>query len=188
MCDQQDSDMQCIEIVKHGKKVLCGADDGCVNLFSWNQFGDLSDRLIGHPGSVDTMVKLDENTICTGGSDCVVRVVSVLPNKILGAIHPPSDSLIGIESIRVDSQADMLVVCRMDGLLHFYPVGAARDVVAQKRKKDFKQESSDSSPAGSDDDECTDREEATSASDDEADENDDDGAGGAPSENIFDDL
>eukprot|EP00850_Spirogloea_muscicola_P020389 SM000214S06783 [mRNA] locus=s214:190588:201621:+ [translate_table: standard] len=45
-----------------------------------------SDRFVGHPTSVDTMLKIDEETLVTGSSDGFIRLISVLPNKILDVI------------------------------------------------------------------------------------------------------
>ncbi len=47
-------------------------------------------RYPGHPESVDALVAFDEDTLLTGSSDGVIRIVSVLPNKLLGVLgqHP----------------------------------------------------------------------------------------------------
>jgi hypothetical protein len=34
---------------------------------------DFCDRILGHPNSIDTIVALNENTICTGSSDGLIR-------------------------------------------------------------------------------------------------------------------
>ena len=54
---------------------------GTVGIFSWGDFGDVSDRLLGHPESVDAMVALSDDIVVTGSSDGMVRVVGVHPNK-----------------------------------------------------------------------------------------------------------
>ncbi len=43
-------------------------------------------RFPGHPESVDAIVKFDEDTVITGSSDGVVRILNVLPNKLLGVV------------------------------------------------------------------------------------------------------
>ena len=40
----------------------------------------------GHPKSIETILKVDEDTIITGSSDGLVRVMSVQPNKLLGVL------------------------------------------------------------------------------------------------------
>ena len=47
---------------------------------------DHVDRIPGHPSSVDALVTLDEDTVLTGSSDGLVRVVQILPHKLLGVI------------------------------------------------------------------------------------------------------
>ncbi len=65
--------------------------EGTINVFSWDWFGDCNDRIVGHPGSIDTMIKYDEDTIITGSEDGLIRAVSVLPNKIVAILADPTD-------------------------------------------------------------------------------------------------
>ena len=57
-----------------------------LNIFSYGEWEDFSDRFPGHPSSIDAIVKVDEETILTGSSDGIVRVISILPNKMLGIV------------------------------------------------------------------------------------------------------
>eukprot|EP00598_Pedospumella_elongata_P002341 CAMPEP_0184973698 /NCGR_PEP_ID=MMETSP1098-20130426/5365_1 /TAXON_ID=89044 /ORGANISM="Spumella elongata, Strain CCAP 955/1" /LENGTH=448 /DNA_ID=CAMNT_0027496169 /DNA_START=46 /DNA_END=1392 /DNA_ORIENTATION=- len=84
--DEQESELQCVQILKGGRKVVAGTQDGVMLLFSWDDWGDCSDRFPGHPETVDSMWKIDESTVITGSSDGFLRVVSLHPNKILGVI------------------------------------------------------------------------------------------------------
>ncbi len=77
-----------IVLVKHGQKVITGTQEGILYIFSWGSWGDCSDRFPGHPESVETMLVIDEETICTGSSDGLIRIVSILPNKLLGERWP----------------------------------------------------------------------------------------------------
>jgi WD40 repeat protein len=43
-------------------------------------------RFPGHPESVDAIIAFDDDTIITGSSDGMLRVLNVLPNKLLGVI------------------------------------------------------------------------------------------------------
>ena len=72
--------------MKGGKKVVCGHQSGVLSIFSWGYWNDCSDRFPGHPGSVDAMAKVDEDTLLTGSSDGLIRIVSVLPNKAIGIV------------------------------------------------------------------------------------------------------
>jgi hypothetical protein len=52
---------------------VVGTQDGILTLWSWGDWGDYNDRIIGHPNSIDAICKLDEDTICTGSSDGIIR-------------------------------------------------------------------------------------------------------------------
>ena len=84
--DDADDEMLSVRVVKGGKKVVCGHQSGTLGIYSWGYWNDCSDRFPGHPGSVDAMVKIDEDTLLTGSSDGLIRIVSILPNKPLGIV------------------------------------------------------------------------------------------------------
>ncbi len=71
--------------MKQGRKVVCGSQEGVLNIFDVNDIQDISDRFPGHPQSVDALIAVDEDMLLTGSSDGVIRVISILPNKMLGA-------------------------------------------------------------------------------------------------------
>ena len=76
----------CISIVWIESQVVCGTQNGILAVYSWDRFDDMSDRFPGHPHSIDAIVKVDEDTIITGSSDGMLRVLSVHPNKLLGLL------------------------------------------------------------------------------------------------------
>lgn len=79
-------------MTKNNKKVLSAGSDGVISIFSWDWFGDCNDRIVGHPNSIECMVKYDENTVITGGEDGLLRAVSVLPNRIIAILGDPLDT------------------------------------------------------------------------------------------------
>jgi WD40 repeat protein len=79
MSDQIDDEFLSLAILKNGKKVLCGSQSGVLSIFSWGDWGDVSDRFPGHPQSVESMAKIDEDTVCTCSEDGIIRIVSVPP-------------------------------------------------------------------------------------------------------------
>lgn len=102
--ENQEDELLSVALMKEGKKVLCGTQSGMINMFSWGYFKDMNDRLAGHPESVDALIKFDEDTILTGSSDGIIRIVQVLPNKILGVIGEHIDypiERLGITSDRM---------------------------------------------------------------------------------------
>jgi hypothetical protein len=44
---EEDEELLNVVVVKGGKKVVCGSQEGVLNLFSWGQFEDISDRIPG---------------------------------------------------------------------------------------------------------------------------------------------
>jgi len=91
MSDNFEEDLTAVCLLKYGRKVVVSTSEGVINLFSWDWFGDCNDRLMGHPNSIDTMVKYDEDTIITGSEDGLIRACSILPNKILAILGDPTD-------------------------------------------------------------------------------------------------
>jgi len=72
--------------MKHGKKVVCGTQEGVLAVWSFGTWGDHGHRFTGHPQSIDALLKVDEDTIVTGSSDGLLRVVQLMPDKLLGVI------------------------------------------------------------------------------------------------------
>jgi WD repeat-containing protein 55 len=84
--DDQEDELLSVQIIKNGRKVVCGTQNGVLLLWSWGTWGDCSDRFPGHPHSIDTVVKIDEEALLTGSSDGLIRVVSIQPDKFLGIL------------------------------------------------------------------------------------------------------
>lgn len=80
-----------VVVCKNGQKVICGSQDGILLLYTWGAMADCSDRFVGHPNSVDALLKVDEDTLLTGSSDGIIRIVSILPNKMIGVIGEHAD-------------------------------------------------------------------------------------------------
>ena len=92
MSDNFEEDLTSVCLQKDGKKVLAATSDGVINIFSWDFFGDCNDRIVGHPGSIDTMISYDDDIVITGCEDGLIRAVSVLPNKIISILGDPLDN------------------------------------------------------------------------------------------------
>ena len=91
--------------MKHGRKVLCGTQEGVLDIWTWGRWGDLNDRFPGHPNSVETILKVDEDTVVTGSSDGVLRIVSILPNKLLGILGEHEEFAVEMMRVRVNDLA-----------------------------------------------------------------------------------
>jgi WD repeat-containing protein 55 len=87
--DPQDDELLSLATMKHGRKVVAGTQQGVLAIWSWGTWGDISDRfptICPSGNSLDAILKLDEDTFLAGTSDGVIRVVSIHPNKVLGAL------------------------------------------------------------------------------------------------------
>merc|ERR1712004_213233 len=114
MSDSSDVDLSAVSLMKDGKKVVTSGSDGVINIFSWDWFGDCNDRIVGHPNSIECMVKYDENTVITGGEDGLIRAVSVLPNRILAILGDPldtEDEIFNIQKVTLSHCRTLLASC-----------------------------------------------------------------------------
>ncbi|KAG7359236.1 WD repeat-containing protein [Nitzschia inconspicua] len=107
LSDDQEDELLSLQIMKHGKKVVCGTQEGVLSIFSWGTWGDCSDRFPGHPSSIDALLKIDEDTLLTGSSDGRIRVVQVQPDKLLGVIGDDHDGF-PIEKLEFNSNRHLV--------------------------------------------------------------------------------
>ncbi|KAI8642408.1 WD40-repeat-containing domain protein [Parasitella parasitica] len=121
MSDQMEDELLSIALVKDGKKAVVGTQDGILTLWSWGDWGDYNDRIVGHPNSIDDICKLDEDTICTGSSDGIIRLVSILPNEFHGALGDHGEDM-PIENLKLSHDKKYLVSSGHDDKLQFWDV------------------------------------------------------------------
>ena len=123
--DDQEAELQCVMVMKGGKKVICGTQDGVILYFSWGRWGDCSDRFPGHPETVDCLLKLDESTVLTGSSDGLIRVVALQPNKVLGIIGDHED--FPVEGMRCSRDSRILGSFAHDETVRFWDISMFAD-------------------------------------------------------------
>ncbi|KAG0348864.1 WD domain repeat-containing protein 55 [Podila humilis] len=151
MSANQDDELLSICIVKDTRKVVVGSQEGVLNIYSWGDWGDCTDRFIGHPNSIDTICKIDEDTVATGSSDGIIRIIDILPNKFQGIVGEHDD--FPIEAIRLSHDKTYLASCSHDDSVRFWDV---RYLTSEREDED------------------DDSEEAHEASVDKSDDDDDD--------------
>jgi WD40 repeat protein len=125
MSDCLEEDLTSLCLMKHGRKVITSASDGVLNIFSWDWFGDCNDRIVGHPGSVDCMIKYDEDTVLTGCEDGLIRAVSVLPNKIISILGDPldtEDEVFHIQKLALSHDCKFVASCTLDDIVRIIDV------------------------------------------------------------------
>ena len=89
--EDADDELLSVAVVRAGQKVVCGTTSGVLNIYSWGAWNDCSDRFPGHPDSVTSVIAIDEETVLTGSSDGLIRVVNIQPNKFLGVLGEHSE-------------------------------------------------------------------------------------------------
>lgn len=108
---------------------MTASGEGVLNLFTWDWFGDCNDRIVGHPNSIQCMVKYDEDTVITGGEDGLLRVVSVLPNRILAIVGDAMDANEGfhIQAVTLSHDRKLVASCSPDDIVKIMDVSHFAD-------------------------------------------------------------
>ncbi|KAJ8523760.1 hypothetical protein ON010_g17358 [Phytophthora cinnamomi] len=119
--DELDDELLSVAVIKNGRKIVCGSQDGVLVIFSWGTWGDMSDRFPGHPESVEALLKVDEDTVLTGSSDGIVRVVQLHPNKLLGLIGDHED--FPVENLKFSHDKKIIGSVSHTNKVHFWDVG-----------------------------------------------------------------
>jgi WD repeat-containing protein 55 len=133
--DDQEDELLSLEVIKNGKKVIAGTQEGPILVFSSGSWRDQSDRFPGHPHSVSALAKVDESTVLTGSSDGIIRLVSVQPNRLLGAIGDHDDY--PIERLCVSYDKCTLASCSHDNTVKLWDIGYFWDEdEAEEEKED----------------------------------------------------
>jgi len=120
MSDNMEDELLSITLVRNGTKVICGTQGGILDIFSWGNWGDISDRFPGHPESIDTIVPINENIICTGSSDGLIRVVNIFPNQLLGVVGEHEE--FPIERLDISRDKNLLASCSHDCSVKFWNI------------------------------------------------------------------
>ncbi|GFX66665.1 WD repeat-containing protein 55 [Trichonephila clavipes] len=124
--EQASYDLLCAGILKNGTKVVVGAGDGSLNIFSWGEFGNISDRFPGHPGSVDAMVVVEDDLVCTGCEDGKIRAVQLYPNKFLG--HLGNHGGYTVERVRLCYEKSLIASSSYDHKIKFWDLSGVEEI------------------------------------------------------------
>ncbi|KAJ6867313.1 WD repeat-containing protein 55-like [Populus alba x Populus x berolinensis] len=81
-----------VVIMKNGRKVICGTQNGTLLLYSWGFFKDCSDRFTAlSPNSIDSLLKLDEDRVITGSENGLISLIGILPNRVIQPLAEHSE-------------------------------------------------------------------------------------------------
>lgn len=103
--DECDSELLTCDVVRTNSKVVCGDGEGVLNIFTWDNWGDISDRIpVQEEVSVDTVLCYSEDILVLGCMDGVIRATSLFPHKPLTHIGDHSDNSIEALCLSHDEQ------------------------------------------------------------------------------------
>ncbi|XP_060084294.1 WD repeat-containing protein 55-like [Ylistrum balloti] len=128
-----DSELLSLARLKEKGKVICGSGEGVLNIFNWGEWGNISDRFPGHPLSVDCMVAVTDNILCTGSSDGIVRAVNILPNRFLGVVGDHDN--FPVENLSLSHDGNLLASCSHDQTIKFWNTSDFRELSVNTKKK-----------------------------------------------------
>ncbi|XP_067136859.1 WD repeat-containing protein 55 [Centruroides vittatus] len=128
-----DSEFLSAAVVKNGRKVLVGTGEGAINIFNWGEWGNISDRFPGHPESVDRIIAINNNIVCTGSSDGKIRAVHMFPHRFLGIVGDHED--FPIESLSVSNNRKYLASCSHDQTVKFWNISSLENVLEHPNEK-----------------------------------------------------
>ncbi|KAG0031232.1 WD domain repeat-containing protein 55 [Podila clonocystis] len=167
MSANQDDELLSICIVKDRRKVVVGSQEGVLNIYSWGDWGDCTDRFIGHPNSIDTICKIDEDTVATGSSDGIIRVIEILPNKFQGIVGEHED--FPIEVIRLSHDKTYLASCSHDDTVRFWDV---RYMTSEREEEDDDSDEAKEASGDKSDDDDSDKDGPSGGMDVDSDDSD----------------
>ncbi|CAO3647458.1 unnamed protein product [Cunninghamella blakesleeana] len=121
MSDHMEDELLSLALVKNNRKAVVGSQEGILSLWSWGDWGDYTDRIVGHPNSIDAICKLDEDTICTGSSDGIIRLVTILPNGFHGILGDHGEGM-PIEQIKLAHDKQYILSTGHDQSLRFWNI------------------------------------------------------------------
>lgn len=141
-----DDELLCVAVVKDGNKVVTGCTTGVLDVFSWKDVRDVSDRWpgvlhsqqrctcvccyanmhTGHPDQVDAVVAFDDDTIITGCNDGMIRVLALQPNRFLHVLgsHPGG---LGVEALALGPGRRLLASVSQDEHAYVWSLDALFD-------------------------------------------------------------
>eukprot|EP01103_Thecamoeba_quadrilineata_P012727 TRINITY_DN3353_c0_g1_i1.p1 TRINITY_DN3353_c0_g1~~TRINITY_DN3353_c0_g1_i1.p1 ORF type:complete len:368 (-),score=71.91 TRINITY_DN3353_c0_g1_i1:90-1193(-) len=122
--EPQEDEFLSVSILKENQTVVCGTQGGLLYVFDWGEWSEPSDRFAGHPLSIDAMVKIDEDTICTASSDGFLRLVQIKPNKFISVIgeHEDNGFPFPIEKLKISYPHNVVATSSHDSCVKLWDV------------------------------------------------------------------
>lgn len=166
-----DDELLSVVVIKGGTKIVCGTTSGVLNIWSWGYWNDCSDRFPGHPDSVTSIVKYDEDSVLTASSDGIIRVLNIQPNTMVGVLGEHGD--FDIERLAASSDMQMMASASHDNTVKIWDLSIlVDDDEEDEEDNDEEEERKMRSAAAA---AAKEKEEESSDEDEDSDESDGDG-------------
>lgn len=133
-----DAGFQSVRYMEAKGKVVVGAEDGAINIFNVNEWGNISDRfpIRGNTTrsqgfcSIDNMELITDEVLVVGSSDGGLRAVNIFPNKVIEVI---SSCESGVECLDVN-QISQSIVASNDNVIKLYKYKQIDSKLTKKTK------------------------------------------------------
>lgn len=114
-----DDEVTALLALKSESKILCATGLGDINVFGYNYWGIVQDRLPQHPATVNCMLANDEglNYFFTGCADGMVRALTMQPSAITGELLKLDESIERMAKLSFGDSAYLLVTTCTDDCL-----------------------------------------------------------------------
>ncbi|KAJ1609778.1 hypothetical protein OIY81_2235 [Cryptosporidium canis] len=93
LSDPQEENILCTKTIRNNSKVVCGTDEGNLLFFSWDNFGDCTDRMLipfvdgfENDNSIEHIQIYQDQFAIISTSDGILKVTEFFPNEVLGTL------------------------------------------------------------------------------------------------------
>ncbi|KAI9263074.1 carbonic anhydrase [Sporodiniella umbellata] len=107
--------------IRGGEGIVAGSQSGALYFWNWSTWSGPT-AWLGHPSSVDALACLDQDTVCTGGSDGLLRLITVSPTQQLEGILGDHGQDLPVENIQVTFDQRFLASSGHDLQLRFWEI------------------------------------------------------------------
>lgn len=131
--DQLDDELLCLDIIKGGKKVICGSATGVLNIYSWGEWGDISDRYPTEHSEVESICTVSDDIVCIGTDDGKIQAMFVQPYKLIRTLG--RHGAMGVSSLKVSPNKNLLVSCGSDESARFWNIEDLQDECLEEEER-----------------------------------------------------
>ena len=119
--------------------MITGTGEGVINVFNYNEWGNISDRFPGHPSSIDCLLPISRDVVLTGCFDGSIRACSILPNRFLGVLG--NHDGFPIQNLCLSNDGNVCASSSFDSCVKFWNIENIRNIkldAQSKRNKKLK--------------------------------------------------